>query len=218
MQRRVPTTWASPAAGNATYNPKTGGSTAVGSTGDYRLDVSLDIGDTMAAAVTTGLVLGGSFAQPNTPLGDGTLGSNDIDYYKFVAPAGSNLKAVTSLPADGRQMDTVLQIFDSNGDATGCEHRLQGGYARLDYYPFTDTTNTTYYVAVSGLMDSDGVRSTGDYRLDLSLDHGDTLKRPRSPVWSALAVSPNRWPGSGTATSTARTWTSISSLPWPTAC
>ena len=75
---------------NTNYNPNTGGSGAVGSTGDYRLDVSLDIGDTLGAAVPTGLVLGGSFAQPNTPLGDGAFGSSDVDFYQFVAPAGSN--------------------------------------------------------------------------------------------------------------------------------
>jgi subtilisin family serine protease/subtilisin-like proprotein convertase family protein len=154
-------------AGNANYNPKTSGSGVVGSTGSYRLDVSLDIGNTRETGVTTGLVLGGSFTQASTSLGDGSLGSSDIDFYQFVAPANSNLKAVTSQPVDGRPMNTFLRIFNSTGMELAASTD-SSGYARLDYYPFTAAG--TYYVAVSGVNGS-----TGDYRLDLSLDHGDTL-------------------------------------------
>ena len=129
----------------------------------------------------TGLVLGGSFAQPNTPLGDGAFGSRDVDFYQFTAPAGSTLKAITSLPAGGTAMDTVLRLFDSAGTPLAVNDDFSGLYSRLDY---TFTTAGTYYVGVSGAANAgynptsggSGVAgSTGDYRLDLSLDIGDTL-------------------------------------------
>ena len=62
-------------AANVGYNANAGGSGDAGSTGDYRLDLSLDTGDTWETAALAGLVLEGSFTQPNASLGDGPFGS-----------------------------------------------------------------------------------------------------------------------------------------------
>jgi subtilisin-like proprotein convertase family protein len=129
-------------AGNTSYNPNVGGSGATGSTGDYRLDVSLDLGDTLVAATDTGLVVGGTYFLANTSIGDGSNGGRDVDLYGFTAPAGSTLTAATTRPSGGAAMDTLLRLFDAAG-------------------------NAGYDPSVTG---SGTPGSTGDYRLDLSLD------------------------------------------------
>jgi len=161
-------------AGNAGYNPNTGGSGTIGSTGDYRLDLSLDIGDTLGTALSTGLVLGGNFTQPNTPLGDGPFGTRDVDLYHFTAPARSSLRAITSQPPGEAAMDTVLRLFDSAGTQLAIDDNPDALYSHLDY---TFTTAGAYYLGVSGdgnagynpNIGGSGVDgSTGNYRLDVS--------------------------------------------------
>ena len=124
-------------AGNASYNPNTGGSGTAGSTGDYRLDLSLDAGDTLATAALAGLVLEGSFTQPNASLGDGPFGSRDVDFYRLSAPANSTLKAATGVPTGGTAMNTVLRLFDNSGAELAINDDFGGLYSRLDYN-FTD--------------------------------------------------------------------------------
>jgi subtilisin family serine protease/subtilisin-like proprotein convertase family protein len=166
---------------NTGYQPNSGGSGIAGSTGDYRLDVSLDIGDTMNKALATNLVLGGQFTRPSVILGDGVSGDTDVDIFQFTAPVGSTLKAVTGLPAGGTPMDTLVRLFDSAGNELADNDSGVDLYSRLSY---TFATAGTYFVGVSGALNSSysasvagsGVAgSTGTYSLELSLDVGDTL-------------------------------------------
>ena len=166
---------------NTTYQPNSGGSGIAGSTGDYRLDVSLDNGNTMNEALATNLVLGGQFTRPSVILGDGVNGNSDVDMFQFTAPVGSTLKAVTGLPVGGTPMDTFVRLFDGNGNEIAFNDNAADLYSRLSY---TFVTAGTYYVGVSGAPNSSysasvagsGVAgSTGAYSLELSLDVGDTL-------------------------------------------
>ena len=86
-------------------------------TGDYRLDLSLDMSDTLAAAKVTSLVGPGSVvAQEFARLGNGQFDSRDVDFYQFYATANSVLMAVTSQPPGSDTMDTYLRLFASDGN------------------------------------------------------------------------------------------------------
>ena len=145
-----------------------------GSTGDYRLDLSLDHGDTLDTATVTSLVGTGSFSQPLARIGDGHFDSKDVDLYQFTAVANSVLTAATFQPTGGVAMDTFLRLFDSAGTELAAEDNSPL-YSRLHYI---FETPGTYYVGVSGCPNDDydpttaaaaSYGSTGDYRLDLSV-------------------------------------------------
>lgn len=94
-------------AGNWYYGPGLGGSGTSGSTGNYRLDLSLftpvadAAGDTLATALNTGVGPTSGPFTATTPIGDGLYLGKDVDIYKFTAQAGQGLAAVTSAPNTG---------------------------------------------------------------------------------------------------------------------
>ena len=162
-------------ASNATYNPNFGGSGVSGSTGVYRLDLSLDVGDTLGTAAATGLVLTGNFTRSSTPIGDGIFGSGDVDLYQISGITGSTFTAITSQPTVGAAMDTVLRLFNSAGVEVAVNNNFAGLYSQINY---TFPSTGVYYVGVSGAgnasydptVGGSGLPgSTGDYSLKLTL-------------------------------------------------
>ena len=163
-------------AGNVGYMPNSGGSGTDGSTGDYRLDLSLDMSDTLAAAKVTSLVGPGSVvAQEFARLGNGQFDSLDVDFYQFNATANSVLMAVTSQPPGSDTMDTHLRLFASDGTPLATENSPADLYSRLHY---VFSTSGTFYIGVSGAGNAvydphnsgtGAPGTTGDYRLDLTL-------------------------------------------------
>ena len=149
--------------GNTSYNPSVAGSGVVGSgTGVYRLDMSLDVGDTFATASATGIALTGTFTRSSTTIGDGVLGISDVDMYKISGAVGSTLFAMTGQPASiATGVDTVLRIFDSSGVEVAFNDDFGGPYSQINY---TLPATGVYYIGVSG-----GAGSTGDYSLKLAL-------------------------------------------------
>ena len=76
------------------------------------------------------------------------LRREDVDIYQLTATAGGSITAITSQPAGGTAMDTVLRLFNSAGTELAVNDNFNGGsYSRLDY---TFTTAGTYYLGVSG--------------------------------------------------------------------
>jgi hypothetical protein len=168
---------------NFGYNPNIGGSGSVGDTGDYRLVLTLDVPppppvdvpDTIATALNTGLgPASGTFTRDDQ-VGNGPFGTRDVDIYRFEAFAGATFRALTALPPGGRSMDTILRLFDANGSQLAVNDDDLGLYSRID---FEFEVSGTYYVGVSGFANfnynpntgGSGVAgSTGDYRLTLTL-------------------------------------------------
>ncbi len=163
--------------GNTSYSPIVGGSGVVGSgTGVYRLDMSLDVGDSLATASATGIAFTGNFTRSSTTIGDGAFGSSDVDFYKISGAMGSTFSAITSQPASiATGMDTVLRLFDSSGAQVAVNDNSAGLYSQLNY---TLPATGVYYVGVSGAgnisynpnsLGSGQAGSTGDYSLKLTL-------------------------------------------------
>ena len=134
-------------AGNVGYVPNSGGSGTDGSTGDYRLDLSLDMSDTLAAAKVTGLVGPGSVVAGVRPSGNGQFDSRDVDFYQFSATANSVLMAVTSQPPGSDTMDTHLRLFASDGTPLATENSPADLYSRLHYVFSTSGTSTSAFPA-----------------------------------------------------------------------
>jgi hypothetical protein len=167
-------------ANNSSYNPAVGGSGVAGSVGDYRLDLSLttpDVGDTLATALATGFGPAPGTFSYTQPIGNGPSGNKDVDIYSFQAPANSLLRARTSMPPGTTSLDTILRLFDANGNelAFNDDDPVNPYYSSLS---FAITTAGTYYFGVSAYPNdsynpatagSGGAGGTGDYRLDLAL-------------------------------------------------
>jgi hypothetical protein len=190
---------------NYYYSPNTAGSGTAGGTGDYRLDVNLFVptadaaGDTLATAQVTGIGQAPSFSV-NATIGDGLYLNNDVDLYRVQANAGQVVTAVTSLPAGGTPMETVLRLFDSSGNELTNNAFGNGNYARFEYQV---ASTGTYYIGVSGYYNyyynptggNSGYNSSlGDYHLDLSVvtpaadAAGDTIATAQA---TGLGPAPN---------------------------
>jgi hypothetical protein len=161
---------------NVVYNPNVGGSGSPAySTGDYHLDLALITptadaeGDTLAAALATGLGTADGSYSHTAKIGDGLYFGRDVDLYRVDAVANQVLTALTSVPDGGTPVGTYLRLFDAAGN------ELATGYDAFDYHI---PAAGTYYLGVSGggntsynpTVGGSGVLGgTGDYRLDLSL-------------------------------------------------
>src|SRR5262249_39306151 len=152
-----------------------------------------DAGDTLQAAVNTHIGPSvGTYTLPSEHLGDGTFGALDVDLYTFKAKAGQALTASTSPAAGGTSMDTILRLFDANGNELANNDDYNNSlYSRIQNFVFS--SSGTYYLGVSGApnwyynpnVGGSGTPytapSTGDYRLDMNLfvatpdAAGDTL-------------------------------------------
>ena len=109
-----------------------------------------DAGDTLATARVTRmatLVAGDHYILPTAQIGDGSWGNKDVDIYQITATAGGRFTAITSQPAVGTAMDTVLRLFNSAGTELAVNDNSSGLYSRLDY---TFAAAGTYYLGVSG--------------------------------------------------------------------
>jgi hypothetical protein len=160
---------------NTAYNPNAAGSGVSGSTGDYRLDVSLaspaDVGDTLATALATGLGPNSGSYKNTAALGGSAAGAADVDLYRLQAAVGSTLTAGEATPAGDTPVSAYLRLFD----ALGNELANSGSGTGLGY---TFAAGGTYYLGVSGAPNTaynpsaagSGVAGgTGDYQLSLNL-------------------------------------------------
>ena len=149
-----------------------------------------DVGDTLKAALNTHLgPTAGTYTDLRDQIGDGKYGALDVDMFEFKANAGEALTATTLLPTGGTSMDTILRLFDANGNQLASNDDANGTlYSQIQNYVFS--ASGTYYVGVSGYPNfnynpnsggSGTGGSTGNYRLDLNLfvptpdAAGDTL-------------------------------------------
>ena len=136
-----------------------------GNTGDYRLELRLDISDTPGDSgswrLTRGLAPGTSFTQSIAHIGDGRSEAADVDFFKFTAAAGSLVTAVTSQPLGGVAMDPVVTLYDSSG----------ASLARTTTSPASTRVSTTRLRlgATTSLPYQCHSGSVGDYRLDLTM-------------------------------------------------
>jgi hypothetical protein len=202
-------------AGNWYYNPNLAGGGSAGSTGYYRLDLSLSTpvadaaGDTIAAALDTGFGPGSPPYSTAAQIGDGLYPGKDVDFYKFTAQANQLLTVSTSQPPGGQAMSTYLRLFNAAGQQLAASYNYYS-YGAISNYQLV--AGGTYYLGVSGYpnyyYDPNvggsgysyyGGFSTGDYQLDMSLQTltpdaaGDTLA-------SAQDTGLNQAPGTFTAT------------------
>ena len=169
-----------------------------GSTGDYQLELSLDVGDTFTTAAATDLVLGGSFVRPNAAIGDGLLGASDVDLYEIIGLPGSTLTATTGSPDGGVAVDTLLQLYQA-------EVLVASGNDQINY---ALADGEAYYLGVAAAV----AGSTGDYRLELRLDISDTPgSAVRYSIWLPAPVSRSRSLISETGSEGRRMWTTSSS-------
>lgn len=132
---------------NTLYDPQLPGSGTAAPTLNYRLGLSLDVGDTLATAKAVNLATPGSHLQYQARLGDGLAAAQDVDFYRFTATEGMLLTAFTSPAGSNGEGDHVLRLFDSQGNSLVTSDSSGKNTAALDYQvPSTGI----YYVAVSG--------------------------------------------------------------------
>ncbi len=180
---------------NAGYNPTLEESGVSGAIGDYRLEVTvnplrLDVGDSLDTSLDTAIRFAeGSFIRPREALGNGPFADRDVDLYRLEGPLGATLSVETFLPQDGVGADTVLRLFDANGEELAFSDDIDTNngnfFSRIVY---TFDRSGTYYLGVSGfgndiydpvVAGSGFPGGVGDYGLQILLrdipDLGDTL-------------------------------------------
>ncbi|XZE21575.1 DVUA0089 family protein [Pirellulaceae bacterium SH449] len=107
-----------------------------------------DIGDTLDTAAETGVgPFVGSYSIAAI-LGDGPHGNRDVDMFSFDASAGSRFRMETSVPTSGAGVDTMLRLFDSQGNQLAMNDNFGGTLYSQIIYDFSAAG--TYFVGVSG--------------------------------------------------------------------
>lgn len=108
-------------AGNTSYNPATGGGTAPGKTGRFRVGFSLknvDPNGVVGGAVAVNLTTAGEEpAVFNGFIGADfgkEVGVSDVDLFKIVVPDDGTLLVDVDTPFDQDFVDTYLRIFDES--------------------------------------------------------------------------------------------------------
>jgi hypothetical protein len=168
---------------NNTYNPNVIGSgTSSSSVGSYKLDIDLDVGETIGTSNETGLgiapTLGGSMTYASR-LGISAYGLADVDMYHVRATKGSTLTAETTpILIFGTDVDTVLRVFNSSGVQVAFDDD-SGSYYHYSRISYSVPATGDYYIGVSGYSNSSynpnsagsGVAGSGpgDYALSLSV-------------------------------------------------
>ncbi|GEM88597.1 S8 family serine peptidase [Oceanithermus desulfurans] len=89
----------------------------------------------------------------------------DDDIFAVTLTAGTTLVADVEAYASGAP-DTMLAVYDSNGDQVAFNDDFTGRESRLE---FTPGTSGTYYVLVTAWDGDAGGSTTGDYVLSLTL-------------------------------------------------
>ena len=119
-------------------------------------------------------------------LRDPSISNNDVDLFAVELDAGVTLVANIDAEQIGSTLDSVLTIFDVNGNllAQNDDNSFDNEIESDSFLRFTAPQNGTYYVGVSssGNLDYDpnvensGIgNSSGSYSLELSLDESDDI-------------------------------------------
>lgn len=134
--------------------------------------------DTITLATDLGIQGTGS-QTVEAVLGDGAFGVRDVDFFRFVAGAGTTISA-TITPFDGIfntppiNQGAVLRLFDEAGNQLRASTAPAGGTGNLS---FVLEQGATLYIGVSGVGNADydpflggsgDPGSTGAYRLQVS--------------------------------------------------
>ena len=194
--------------GNSVYSPLTAGSGTAGSTGTYRLDISLsdpppppppvnpgEPNDTIATA-TVGLTAAIDEATLDGTIGDGVSGTQDVDIFSVTLGSGDVLEVAVQAQAIGSGLDSYLRLFNDAGTQLAANDDFGG---TLDSgMSFTATGAGTFYLGVSGygnaryspVTGAGAVAgSTGAYRLVLRRTEPVTLG-PLEPNDSLAQATP----------------------------
>jgi subtilisin family serine protease len=108
-------------------------------------------------------------------IGDGAYADEDVDIVAIDADAGTIILATINAGGSGSDLDSVLRLFDSDGNELTFNDDFNGLDSRIE---FAIGAAGTYYVAVSGFDNfsynplsggSGDAGSTGSYLLNLSL-------------------------------------------------
>lgn len=164
-----------------------------------------DIGDTISAALITGLSgSSGSYARTDQ-IWSIAQGRRDVDMYRYSANAGTRVLMETSQPAGGDSMDTYLRLFNSGGTALAFNDDAGAGNYSLLKHTITSTAN--YYVGISGYNNSTysatsagsgTLGAMGDFVMDITLSAATTITSiagvtsPRNSAISTLDVTFSR--------------------------
>ncbi len=160
---------------NDAYNPLVAGSGIGGVLADYSLEMRLDLGDNLPNAKIVNLAPESSYLQYRTSLGDGLLGDNDVDLYRFNASAGMLLSAYSTQTTSGASSSPILRLFDSQGIEVSS---LSPNSSSKPYLDRRIPISGTYYLGVSiaGNASYDPANPVmgspidlGDYSLTISL-------------------------------------------------
>lgn len=142
-----------------------------------------DIGDTIGSAI--GALNGAGTNSYANALWTPATGRADVDMYRVVGFMGDTFHISTapnSFYGDATYSDTMLRVFDANGNELAFNDDATTAYADLTY---TLPASGVYYVGVSGFNNrfyspfvagSGALGSTGDYWITLTLtsyDYGD---------------------------------------------
>lgn len=131
------------------------------STGDFELSlVELDIEDDIVDdAGTVGVIV------PGEPFEQSLDYVGDHDWYAIDITAGQAIAIWTSAGSTGSTSDTVLTVYDADGNIVMTNDDFGGDYfSRVE---FAAPSSGTYYVDVSGYNDS----HSGTYTLTAELTH-----------------------------------------------
>lgn len=118
---------------------------------------------------------------------------DEVQIYRFVAPANARLVVETSAVAGGRDLDTYLRLFDADGRQIAADDGGADTSSRIDH---TFAGAGTHYLGVSGagndaynpfVVGGDTSDQFGDYRLALDLSFPQVPPPPNT--------NPNPTPG-----------------------
>jgi subtilisin family serine protease len=141
---------------------------------DYRLHMSLDVGDLLSTAKPLSLPTPGSSYQYHVKLGDGVQGNADVDLYRVTLTAGTVLNAFTKPKIGGEALTAVLRLFDGAGNQVAISAPSGPDNASLSYRAIADGA---YYLGISGagneayspVVPGSGTEGDiGDYSLSIS--------------------------------------------------
>lgn len=110
-----------------------------------------EFNDTILTATDTGIVAT-TIKTFDAAIGDGAYGKLDVDLFRFIAPAGTTVTAVVSLPAVGPNgapnlLHSVLRLFDQQGNALLLDTRIDANTSSI---AFPVQFAGTFYLGVSG--------------------------------------------------------------------
>jgi hypothetical protein len=128
------------------------------------------------------------------------VGNKDVDMFRIQTNYDGNV-TIRTLPRDGTTVNTVLRLFDANGNQIALnddDTADKTTYSRIDQF----LTAGTYYVGVSGAGNSSydpktagsgTAGDTGDFAITFALNNGD----PNGVLPGAVAVPslPQSYPG-----------------------